>query len=349
MNLRLNWVAGFAVAAIGFAAEARDYTSEISEGAIAFGNISEDSTITIASGTTVMSSTEITGSGNLSISGTGTLVFSGISPDYSGEISIAGTIVKIAAKNALGTGKVMLNGSSAQLRFVTGSFGETYVNDIAVNNSSVGLYFDGITSAVTFDGTLTVDDETKIYASWDTAKAMTVANFNKAITAGTVSFESNQKNSYAYFHLKGIVRARSLYALGASNSSSLPIVYLYSTENVIGALYQRYKGGFKAKAANCMGGAARIIYESIRNGIQLDGYSQTSAYVSVTAANKDRCSLSTSSAARLTLTGGVESATCTTYLGLEGALSLVIDDQGEEGIFTQIFKPLRGNATRLVA
>ena len=152
MNLRLNWVAGFAVAAIGFAAEARDYTSEISEGAIAFGNISEDSTITIASGTTVMSSTEITGSGNLSISGTGTLVFSGISPDYSGEISIAGTIVKIAAKNALGTGKVMLNGSSAQLRFVTGSFGETYVNDIAVNNSSVGLYFDGITSAVTFDG-----------------------------------------------------------------------------------------------------------------------------------------------------------------------------------------------------
>ena len=94
------------------AVQAKDYTGDIADGAIAFGEISEDSTIMVASGVTVTSSTPITGSGKLSVSGGGTLRLSAASPSYSGPIDITSSIVAVAAENALGSGKVTINGGT---------------------------------------------------------------------------------------------------------------------------------------------------------------------------------------------------------------------------------------------
>lgn len=211
---------------------AKDYTGDISEeNTIDFGEITEDSTITIASGATVTSSTAITGSGKLSVAGGGTLVLSGVSADYSGNIAIDGTKVSVAAESALGTGNVSLNGTAAQLRFVAGSFGKTYVNDIAISGASTSaqvLYFEEQPSAqrVTFTGAVTVTGSAQFYATWDGSRNVEVAEFTGPLTVtGALWLNSrNTSKKACTYWLRGRVCAKELRSCGDSSTYSTPTV-----------------------------------------------------------------------------------------------------------------------------
>ena len=112
---------------------------------------------------------------------------------------------------------------------------------------------------------------------------------------------------------------------------------LYHESNSIGLLTSTYKGYFTACAEDAFGGAAITKVVSTRANLDLNGHDQTCAYVAVPVTAADQNSITTSSAATLTLTGGVASASSCKYFGLGGALSLVIDDRGESGKFTQTF------------
>lgn len=335
-----------AVAALGvtLGVLAKDYTPDISEGKIAFGEITEDSTITIESGTIVTSSTAITGTGKLAVSGGGTLVLSGVSADYSGDIAIDGTKVSVAAESALGTGTVSLNGTAAQLWFVTGSFGKTYANDIAISGASTSaqvLYFEEQPSAqrVTFTGAVTVDGSAQFFSTWAGSYAVEVAEFTGPLTVtGALWLNSRNTNKKACtYWLRGRVCANELRSCGDSSTYSTPTVYLKDPLNAIGMLTCDYKGRFTPEADEAFGGAAYQIVNNNRTTINIAGKNQTMAYVSTTVTKQDLGYVSTSSAATLTLTGGVASASCSSWVGLNGPLSLVIDDKGEAGTFTQTF------------
>ena len=323
---------------------AKNYTPEISEGAIVFGEIDEDSTITIASGTTVTSSTPISGTGSLAVSGGGTLVLSGVSPDYSGDIAIDGTVVSVAAESALGTGTVSLDGTAAQLRFVTGSFGKTYANDIAISGASTSaqvLYFEEqqAKQRVTFSGAVTVDGSVQFYATWAGARNVEVAEFTGSLTVGgTLYLNSYNKDKKACtYWLRGRVCAKELRAVGDATTYSTPTVYLKDAENAIGLLTCDYKSKFTPETDEAFGGAAYQIINVNRTAIDLNGKNQTMAYVSSSVTKQDLGHVTTASAATMTLTGGVATASCCSWIGLDGSLSLVIDDKGEAGTFTQTF------------
>ena len=348
--------AAVAAGLVGFmslAAQAKDYTGDINDGVIAFGEITESSTITIASGTTVSNQTAITGAGSLAISGGGTLVMAAESPAYSGAITIDNTIVRLAAENPLGTGKVTLNGATAQLLFECSIMdGTKLVNEFEINDSTTEaqtFYFEypnKIASAdspyLEFDGPLTVNDNMHLYAVWsNNVSYIKVAQFNNTVTAeGQIRFDSYtnpQSTKMSYYRLNGLVTAKSLYSAGQSSSYSMPNVLLYHGTNSIGKLVGSYKGSFTAYAEDAFGGAAITKTDVTRADLNLNGKDQTCAYVNVTVTSADQNSITTSSAATLTLTGGVASATSSKMFGLSGKLSLVIDDRGESGNFTQTF------------
>ena len=337
-------VAAGLVGFMSLAVQAKDYTGDVIDGVIAFGEITEDSTITIASGTTVTSSSAITGAGSLAISGGGTLVMAGQSPDYSGAITIDNTIVRLAAENPLGTGKVTLNGATARLAFDCNILtGKTIVNEFEVNDSTdsaQGFYFDNPRAYITFMGPLTVNGTLQLYGTWPDKINVYIAQFSNTVTvADTLLFGSyTPEKSLCYYKVCGRVNAKCLYAVGDNSTYSTPTVYLYCGDNSIGELRGFYKGNFSPQAVNALGGAAITKVTATRADLNLNGKDQTCAYVSMPYNSQDLNSITTSSAATLTLTGGVASATSSMYFGLGGALSLVIDDRGEEGTFTQTFK-----------
>ena len=255
--------AAVAAGLVGFmslAVQAKDYTGDVNDGVIAFGEITEDSTITIASGTTVSNLTAITGTGALAISGGGTLVMAAESPAYSGAITIDNTIVRLAAENPLGTGKVTLNGATAQLVFECAIMdGKTLVNEFEVNGSTIEaqtFYFEKPTTDkyVIFRGPLTVNDNIHLYAVWSNGvSGVRIAQFtNSAVTAkGEIRFDSFTKDStkMGYYALYGLVTAKSLYATGESSSRSMPNVLLYGCSGKCGTVSGGMRLGWLRKVA----------------------------------------------------------------------------------------------------
>ena len=337
-----------------YACLAVDYGTFTADGTVAFGEIAEASTITIDSGVTVTSSTAFTGSGLLTVSGGGTLVLSAASPGHSGGIRIGKAVVKVDAPNALGTGTVTIQGKTdaggtSQLFFATGSFGQAYPNDIVLESTSTkqneeasantALWFDAPTSAIELNGTVTAHGNIGMYnprpKSGGTSNTATV-KFNNSVTVeGAIqTYAVNQ--TQADYHFYGPVTATLVKSYGNANSSN-PFIHLYNANNRIGAVQYQYKGGIYPKVDDACGGAALSVVSNVRWNFDLGGHNQTMAYVSSAVTKSEKKAITTSAAATLTLTGGVSSASCCVWVGLSGKISLVVDDKGEAGTFTQTF------------
>lgn len=355
MNIRALFVAAVA-ALFGFAAQAKDYTPDIVDDTIVFGEITEDSTITIASGETVTSSTAIIGSGKLSVGGGGTLVLSAASSDYSGEIYIGNATVEVTTGYALGTGKVTIQGFAgasggtdttaiSQLRFSTGSTAATFPNAIDIETASAvkidgttyttsHLFFNANTAIVTLDGKITAQKDVSISDTHSSNTDTIYARFTNDITAQSLA----TFDGWCGYQFDGKVTVSGqFYAIGAVSPNHMTKFYLYSSENSLGYLQVRRGAKIVAKAENVYGGGYLTWRDSgATGGYPIGKFDQTIAYVKRSTSNTGYISADSTVGATLTLTGGVATATAT-LCDLQGALNITVDDCGAAGTFTQVF------------
>ena len=343
-----------AVAALGvtLGAWAKDYTPDIVDGKIVFGEITEDSTITIASGETVTSSTAITGSSKLSVGGGGTLVLSAASTGYSGEIHVGNATVKVTTGSALGMGNVTVegcgtNGQISRLWFDVQDANATIPNDITFESeveTQAGLVFVFKTAKeIHFTGDIVARAALSMtYSRVDTTSNSSYST-KRFFFEGAVDVNGALEilGQYGYV-FSGPLKATYVYLhADASTPNNIPYIYLNTTDVDVGYFMTRKTGRVVAMVENCFGNAGfRNNDSSASGGLGISTYDQKLAYLDGTDNTKKSCGIfaDATTGATLTLTGGGSDTAVTraasTRLALSGKLNLVVDQTGT-GAYTQ--------------
>ena len=156
-----------AVAAFGIASAFAADWSYTASGDIQIPEITEASTVTIASGVTVTNTTALVGTGLLTVKGGGTLYLTQPSPNFSGDVYIGKATVAVTASDALGKGAVTIQGKTSaggtsRIMFDNGSSAIELANDITIESTggsaaNAQLYFVKNSAVVTVSGDIRAD------------------------------------------------------------------------------------------------------------------------------------------------------------------------------------------------
>lgn len=285
--------------------------------------------IAVASGDTATYSGVISGEGGIKKTGAGTLVLSGANT-FSGGFNLANG--KVQADNAMAFGTSVVTstaekGSGGQIIFnvANGSF----VNDFSLEKGYAAsgdyplLYFKKNT---VLNGTVTLSGETN-FGNLQSAKPTVEFNGEVKGSQGIIY------NIYGNTHFKSAISVNNLYP--GQNDSASGNIHLYSPDNKIrGAIILR-KGNIVCHQENVLGGAPLSMRFSISGTsstiVDLGGFSQSVKYLTTNGSyswpslSATGGKIKSAEPATLTITGMAANSTATSYYGVDGQVSVVLD------------------------
>lgn len=284
--------------------------------------------IEVAEGDTVTYSGVISGEGGVKKTGKGTLVLSGANT-FSGGFNLADG--KVRADNAAAFGMASVTstagrGSGAQIIFNVA--GGTFANDFDMKGgfgASADYPLLRFNNDTVLNGAVTLDAETNIGSGNNSSLAV---EFNGPLKGSN----SIIYNTYGNTHFRSAINLYRLY-VGQYDSAS-GMIHLYSPDNAITGPITLRKGSVVCHADNVLGGAPL----SMRFGllgtkgtfIDLNGFNQSIKYITSGADPNPSIEatggkIKSAEPAALTITGMDAGATYTSYYGIDGKVSVVLD------------------------
>ncbi len=284
--------------------------------------------IAVASGDTATYSGVISGEGGIKKTGAGTLVLSGANT-FSGGFNLAAGKVRADHVTAFGTAPVTNTATAVGSQIIFNVADGVFENDFVLKGSKSG----GNTSnpSVLFNkntvvnGDITLSVETTVQ---NLKSAAPKVEINGQIKGGKALIY----NIYGNTHFKSKIAVSSLYS--GQDDSANGRLHLYSSENTISTILLR-KGNVTCHSENVLGNASISMRFNLSGTdstfVDLNGFDQR--IKNITAYGEySRPGLSTAGAkikssepAVLTITGMAAKSTYTSYYGIDGPVSVVLD------------------------
>lgn len=287
--------------------------------------------INVGDGDTKMYTGAITGQGAVKKTGSGKLVLSGVNT-FSGGFRLESGKVQADNASAFGTASVTNASSVTGTQLIFNVPNGVFVNDILLLGSkSSTLIFQQNT---TFDGDIQLSKETNFESPNNSS---IVVRFNGRILGGV----NILYKIYGNAHFNSPLSLNTLYA--GTADSSIGIIHLYSSENEIRSGCILWKGSLVCHAENVIGGNCLGMRKSLVNTqgtiFDLNGYNQSVSHITPSSGSNPSVSatggqITSSAAATLAITGTQAGDSYTSYFGVSGKVSLVLDSDPS---FKQVF------------
>ena len=283
--------------------------------------------IAVGSGDTSTYSGVISGAGSIKKTGAGTLVLSGENT-FSGGFTFGEGKVRVDNSSAFGASAVTNTATTSGSQIIFNCADGTFDNDFLLLGSTSGsgdyplLQFDKNT---TINGNLTLTKESNIGNS---KGASPVVTFNGNVLGG----QSIIYKTYGNSHFRAPLKIFKLYPGNVDSASGY--VHLYSPDNRISGSIILRKGSVKCHGENVLGGAPLSMRSSIggtsNTFIDLNGYNQCVKYITSEASSSPSLTatggkIKSADPAVLTITGLAANSTSTSYYGVDGNVSVVLD------------------------
>ena len=288
----------------------------------------ETLTIDVASGDTATYSGVISGEGGVKKTGTGTLVLSGANT-FSGGFNLVEGKVRADSEQAFGTAAVTNSATVSGTQFIFNVDGGVFENQFLLLGSKTNgsgdyptLYFQKNT---TLNGDVTLAMETNF---GNLNSSSIVVNFYGRILGGA----NILYKIYGNAHFRSAVAIKGLYS-GVVDSSS-GWIHLYSRDDTITGGVILRKGSVRCHGENVLGGS----YLSMRSTlggteatfIDMNGFDQTVSHIISSASPNPSIAalggkIKSDEPAVLTIAGMNSGSTFTSYYGVDGKVSVVLD------------------------
>ena len=287
--------------------------------------------INVGDGDTKTYTGAIAGQGAVKKTGSGKLVLSGANA-FSGGFRLEAGKVQADNVAAFGTASVTNASSVSGTQLIFNAPNGVFANNILLLGSkSSTLIFQQNT---TFDGDIQLSKETNFESPNNSSM---VVRFNGRVSGGV----NILYKIYGNAHFNSPLSLNALYA-GAADSST-GIIHLYSSENEIRSGCIFWKGSVVCHAENVIGGNSLGMRQTLANTegtiFDLNGYNQSISHITPSSGSNPSVTakggqITSSAAATLSLTGTQAGDSHTSYFGVSGKVSLVLDSDPS---FKQVF------------
>ena len=287
--------------------------------------------INVGDGDTETYTGAITGHGAVKKTGSGKLVLAGANA-FSGGFRLEAGKVQADNATAFGTASVTNASSVSGTQLIFNVPNGVFANDILLLGSkSSTLIFQ---QSTTFDGDIRLSKETNFESPNNSSL---VVRFNGRVLGGV----NILYKIYGNAHFNSPLSLNALYA-GAADSS-VGRIHLYSSENEIRSGCILWKGSVVCHAENVIGGNSLGMRQALANTegtiFDLNGYNQSVSHITPSSGSNPSVSaiggqITSSAAATLAITGMQAGDSHTSYFGVSGNVSLVLDSDPS---FKQVF------------